>query len=225
MPNSKCCNQKIVNRPGPWAGRKEGELMREDQILVKRAKGGDMGAFAELVRNYQKPVMRIVIRMLKDKQSAEDVVQEAFVKAFRKLESFEGRASFKSWVCQIAINTGKNRMRRKRAEVVSLEATKIAIRARAERLLEENDLKSLLQREVDKLPERQKLALSLRVFEEMSFKEVAEVMDCPYDTAKANYRHALMKLRHQFESCQTLSLFKNYSQVKEEQMQLDGGSV
>jgi RNA polymerase sigma-70 factor (ECF subfamily) len=109
--------------------------------------------------------------------------------------------------------------------VVSIEATTIAIRARCEGVLEENDLKVLLQKEVDKLPERQKLALNLRVFEEMSFKEVADVMGCPYDTAKANYRHALMKLRHQFESCQTLSLFKGYSRVKEEQIQLEGGSV
>ena len=66
------------------------------------------------------------------------------------------------------------------------------------------DIGEMLKREIDLLPEKQKQALMLRVYEDLSFKEVAEVMESPYDTAKANYRHALMKLREKFESCDLL---------------------
>ena len=74
------------------------------------------------------------------------------------------------------------------------------------------DLKKRIRLEVEKLPEKQRIALTLRVFEDLSFKEIAAIMECPYDTAKANYRHALLKLRERLEQEDTLqawSVFEN----------------
>jgi RNA polymerase sigma-70 factor (ECF subfamily) len=130
---------------------------------------------------------------------AEDIVQESFIKAFQKIHLFEGRSSFKSWLFQIALNTAKNRFRERTMDLVNIEDTHLGIDPGAEKGMVQNDMKRRIREEVDSLPEKQRIALTLRVFEDLSFKEIAEIMGCPYDTAKANYRHALLKLRERLE--------------------------
>jgi len=134
---------------------------------------------------------------------AEDIVQESFIKAFEKIDSFEGRSAFKSWLFQIAVNTAKNRLRSMPLEQVSVEEIPLGVAAGAESGLARGDLSRLLRAEVDRLPERQRLALTLRIFEDLSFKEIAQIMGCPYDTAKANYRHGLLKLKERLEELQS----------------------
>lgn len=136
--------------------------------------------------------------------AAEDVVQESFIKAYEKLGGFEGRASFKSWLYQIAVNTARNKIRENRHDMTDIENVHLAVDAVAETSLVQGAVADLLQTEVEKLPFRQRTALVLRVYEDLSFAEIAQVMECPYDTAKANYRHALMKLRTVFEKKQEL---------------------
>lgn len=173
--------------------------MKADNELVAEALTGTRPAFAELVRRYQKPLLRLALRFTRDAVAAEDVVQECFIKAYNKLNLFEGRASFKSWLYQIAINTAKNRMRKPSAEVVNLADVEMADHSSSEAKLLKCALEDRLAKEVDALPPRQRTALWLRIFEDLSFKEIAEIMACPYDTAKANYRHALLALRHRME--------------------------
>lgn len=144
------------------------------------------------------------LRFVKDLSTAEDVVQESFIKAYEKLHSFEGRSSFKSWLFQIAVNGARNRLRDTRRNMVDIENVQLAVGAQAESRLVGNSIAEILQEEVERLPDRQRTALLLRVYEDLSFKEIAEIMECPYDTAKANYRHALMKLRERFEEQQDL---------------------
>lgn len=136
---------------------------------------------------------------MKDLGSAEDVVQESFIKAYEKLSTFEGRSSFKSWIYQITVNTARNKLRENRHDMTDIDNVHLAVDAVAESTLVHGAVADILQMEVEKLPERQKTALVLRVYEDLSFHEIAEIMECPYDTAKANYRHALMKLRQTFE--------------------------
>lgn len=173
--------------------------MKADQLLVEEAKKGERAAFSELVGRHQKSLLRLAVRMTRDLEHAEDIVQDSFIKAYQKLHLFEGRSSFKSWLFQIAINTAKNKMRPYRPEQIDLEKANLSVDPRAEMRLEDQEVHRLLRDEVDRLPSKQKMAISLRVFEDLSFKEIAEIMECPYDTAKANYRHALMKLRHRFQ--------------------------
>jgi RNA polymerase sigma-70 factor (ECF subfamily) len=146
---------------------------------------------------------------MKDLDAAEDVVQESFIKAYQKLASFEGRASFKSWLCQIAVNTARNKIRESRHHMTDIDNVNLAVDAVAETTLVHGVIKDLLNCEVAKLPDRQKTALILRVYEDLSFHEIAEIMECPYDTAKANYRHALMKLREVFEKQKDLKTWTN----------------
>ncbi|MGZ3744930.1 MAG: RNA polymerase sigma factor [Pseudobdellovibrionaceae bacterium] len=178
--------------------------MKTDLELVEEVKTGNRRSFSELVKRHQKGLLRMSLRFVKDLDTAEDVVQESFIKAYEKLHSFEGRASFKSWLFQIAVNNARNRIRDYRKNMVDIENVQLAVGAEVEGGLVHDAVAGILREEVDKLPDRQRTALVLRVYEDLSFKEIAEIMGCPYDTAKANYRHALMKLRETFEEQQDL---------------------
>lgn len=182
--------------------------MKTDLELIQDVKSGLTNAFQELVERHQKFLMKVVVRMTRDLDAAEDVVQESFIKAFRRLHLFEGRSSFRSWLYQIALNTTRNRFRKTSRESIGTEHFDIAIESESESQMIAVDVRAVIQKEVDKLPERQRMALSLRIFEDLSFKEIADLMQCPYDTAKANYRHALLKLKERLEGDQ---LLKNWS--------------
>ncbi len=173
--------------------------MSTDLELVEKVKGGERKAFSELVKRHQKGLLRMSLRFLKNINTAEDVVQESFIKAYEKLNSFEGRSSFKSWLYQITVNTARNKLREARLETTDIEFVQISVGAIAETSLVQTAVKDMIQLEVDKLPLKQKTALILRVYEDLSFKEIADIMECPYDTAKANYRHALIKLKQSLE--------------------------
>jgi RNA polymerase sigma-70 factor (ECF subfamily) len=180
------------------------DLLKTDLELVEEVKSGNRRSFSELVKRHQKGLLRMSLRFVRDLDTAEDVVQDAFIKAYEKLHSFEGRASFKSWLYQIAVNNARNRIRDTRRNMMDIDTIQLAVGAEAESGMVHNAVAGMLQEEVDKLPDRQRTALVLRVYEDMSFKEIAEIMECPYDTAKANYRHALIKLREVFEEQQDL---------------------
>lgn len=179
-----------------------------DNELIQEVRSGNRRAYSELVKRHQKALLRMALRFVKDLDVAEDVVQESFIKAYEKLNHFEGRSSFKSWLFQIAVNTAKNKLRENKRSTTDIDDVNIAVGAVAESSLVHTALANELQDEVDKLPVRQKTALVLRVYEDLSFKEIAEIMDCPYDTAKANYRHALLKLK---ESLDQRADLKNWS--------------
>ena len=191
-------------------GRKD-RSMTTDLVLVEEIKRGNIEAFSELVLRHQKMLLRMAMRMTRDLEMAEDIVQESFIKAYKNIEKFEGRSSFKSWLYQIALNTAKNKMRSFKYGEVNLEHFQLASPEQMVNQLLQEDLQQALQEEIAKLPSKQRMALNLRIFEDLSFKEIAEIMDCPYDTAKANYRHALLKLRERFEDCENLKSFKDYN--------------
>lgn len=172
--------------------------MRADMEIVQAVLQGEKTQFSELVRRHQQALLRVSFRFTKDITHAEDVVQESFIKAYEKLHLFEGRASFKSWLFQIAINTAKNKLRSgvNYRESISLDDVQLISHSHPEISLFRATLERALRGEVERLPQRQRVAVSMRIFEDLSFADIAQVMECPYDTAKANYRHGLMALRH-----------------------------
>ena len=178
--------------------------MKTDLVIIEEVKRGKVDAFGELVMRHRQVLLRLAMRMTRDLELAEDIVQESFLKAYRKLNSFEGRSSFKSWLYQITINTTKNKLRARRHDLVCIDHVSLAVASGVEGFIQHQNVKDVLQDEIETLPTKQKMALNLRIFEDLSFKEIAEIMECPYDTAKANYRHALMKLRHRFEESKEL---------------------
>jgi RNA polymerase sigma-70 factor, ECF subfamily len=195
--------------------------MKSDVELVQEVKQGDKKSFSELVQRHQRTLLRLSLRFTREAALAEDIVQDSFIKAYQKIHLFEGRSSFKSWLFQIALNTAKNKFRERTHDYLNLEDLRMGVESGAEASLMRADLKKRIRIEVDKLPARQRIALNLRIYEDLSFKEIAAIMECPYDTAKANYRHALLKLR------ETLAQMDEFESMDDEtlSMALAGGTV
>jgi len=172
---------------------------KTDLQLIQEVKDGNKKSFEELMLRHGKFLMKVVVRLTRDLDMAEDIVQDAFIKAYRRLHIFEGRSSFRSWLYQIAVNTARNRFRKHSRETLTAEPAEVAVESQSENSMIALDVKGILQKEIERLPDRQRMALTLRVFDDLSFKEIAELMACPYDTAKANYRHALLKLKERLK--------------------------
>jgi RNA polymerase sigma-70 factor (ECF subfamily) len=150
------------------------------------------------------------MRFTNSQDLAEDIVQDTFVKAYKKLSTFEGRSSFKSWLFQIAINTAKNKLRATK-DTVNIDTIQISIGGLSTEGMEKQGVSDMIKGFVDELPEKQKAALTLRIYDDLSFKEIAEIMECPYDTAKANYRHGLMSIKKNLEKRNLMDTIREMS--------------
>ena len=167
-----------------------------DEDLVLRVQQGDRSAFDLLVIKYQHKIIQLVNRYVKDSSEAQDVAQEAFIKAYRALGNFRGDSAFYTWLYRIAINTAKNylvsRSRRSsdyQVDVQDAEAIENAPQLQGmetpERLLLNQEIIDTIKTAIDKLPEEMRTAIMLREFEGMSYEEIAEAMDCPVGTVRS----------------------------------------
>jgi RNA polymerase sigma-70 factor, ECF subfamily len=182
----------------PTIAKTQRDTKTIDLALVKQVKDGNKTAFNILVRTHQRGVYAIVFSMVKDHSTTDDIVQDSFVKAYKNINNFEERSSFKSWLYSIAINTAKNTLKASSLRNnVNYEKVILQSPSKSTDNIEQQELKTTLAEEIEKLPSKQKLALTLRIFDDLPFKEIAEIMECPYDTAKANFRHAINSLRKQ----------------------------
>lgn len=189
---------KVLRQPTESNWGEELEALSDNE-LVKQTINGSMDAFGIIVKRYQKPLHSLSMRYVHDSCIAEDIVQESLMKAFEKISSFQFRSAFKSWLYRIVINTAKNSLRSMKP-TVEIDKVSIQVENQCEGHLVDKQLLLRAQALIKHLPDKQKKAVQMRVFKDMSFKEVAHKMDCPYDTAKANYRHGLIKLREKMIS-------------------------
>ncbi|WP_020565530.1 RNA polymerase sigma factor RpoE [Methylosarcina fibrata] len=167
-----------------------------DEELVLRVQQGDKSAYDLLVIKYQHRIIQLVNRYIKDPSDAQDVAQEAFIKAYRALGNFRGESAFYTWLYRIAINTAKNylmsRSRRSAdAQVDVLDAEQIEKAPQLqgmetpERQLLNEEIVETIKTAIAKLPEEMRVAIMLREFEGMSYEEIAEAMDCPVGTVRS----------------------------------------
>ena len=167
-----------------------------DEDLVLRVQRGDRSAFDFLVIKYQHKIIQLVNRYVKDPSEAQDVAQEAFIKAYRALGNFRGDSAFYTWLYRIAINTAKNylvsRSRRSsdyQVDIQDAEALENAPQLQGmetpERLLLNQEIINTIKTAIDKLPEEMRTAITLREFEGMSYEEIAQAMDCPVGTVRS----------------------------------------
>lgn len=166
-----------------------------DQILVEKAQQGDKKAFNLLVARYQNKVAGLLTRYV-SANDVPDVVQETFIKVYRSLESFRGESAFYTWVYRIAVNTAKNYLmsqgRRPPTEdllVDDAESYEIGSKLRSvdtpENLTLSDELKEIVFKTINSLPDELKTAITLRELEGMSYEEIAEIMDCPVGTVRS----------------------------------------
>jgi RNA polymerase sigma-70 factor (ECF subfamily) len=176
----------------------------EDAADAARVLAGDTAAFAGIVKRWQSRLINLAWRFCHDRTQAEDMAQDAFVKAFRALETFRGESAFSTWLTAIAINTYRTALRDREPAGVSLDFATLSTRsARSGEAAEPDTLGRLQERERDaavrravlKLPPRYRDALVLYYFEEMNLTEAARVLGIPEGTLKARLHRGRELLR------------------------------
>ncbi|MEO7734227.1 MAG: sigma-70 family RNA polymerase sigma factor [Kofleriaceae bacterium] len=167
-----------------------------DLELAERFRAGDRAAFDLIVRRHQKGLWRLVRRYVKRDADAADVTQLAFVRAFRGLGAFRGTATVRSWLYRIGINCALSWLRdHRREQPTELDEDALTDDNPAPAQISASDDRAWLRKAIAQLPPKQKLVLELRVFDDLSFKEVAELADCSENTAKVNFHYAVKRLR------------------------------
>jgi RNA polymerase sigma-70 factor (ECF subfamily) len=168
----------------------------EDQQLVERVQRGDKRAFDLLVLKYQHKILGLIVRFVRDPHEAQDVAQEAFIKAYRALANFRGDSQFYTWLYRIAINTAKNylvaRGRRPPESDISAEDAEfmdgdhdLKDIESPERLMLRDEIEATVHRAIAALPEDLRTALTLREFDGLSYEDIAAVMQCPVGTVRS----------------------------------------
>src|SRR5512142_807440 len=187
--------------------QKVDEPVSEELALVTAAKAGDMGAFEELVRRYDRNVFRIAQHITQNREDAEDVVQDAFLKAFQNLEQFQGQSKFYTWLVRIAVNEALMKLRKRRPErFVSLDEDvkteedaiprEIADWApNPEQQYNQAELKDILGKTIQGLPPSFRTVFVLRDVEGLSTEETAEALGLSVPAVKSRLLRAPLQLR------------------------------
>jgi RNA polymerase sigma-70 factor (ECF subfamily) len=187
-----------VNEPAP---------LTEEMVLVTAAKAGDVGAFEELVRRYDRNVFRIAQHITQNREDAEDVVQDAFLKAYENLPQFQMQSKFYTWLVRIAVNEALMKLRRRRPErMVSLDEEvrteedsmprEIADWSpNPEQQYNQAELKDILGKTIQGLPPGFRTVFVLRDVEGLSTEETAEALNLSIPAVKSRLLRARLQLR------------------------------
>lgn len=171
----------------------------EEQDWIRQSRNGDQEAFAALISRYQRMIHSLTFRMTGSLDDAEDLAQDAFIQAFRRLDSFRGDSKFSSWLCQIAVNGclnwRKSRARRERAHEDLAEHKQIFEGEHGAMTPVEEDNTRQVQAALARLPDKQRAAVVLTVFEGMSHAEASRVLGCSETTISWRLFAARAKLK------------------------------
>ena len=185
-----------------------------DALVNKRIKQvlkGDQNAFADIVSLYQHKLYQVCYRMLGNKQESEDIAQEAFVRAYMNLHTFDQKRKFSTWLYRIATNLCIDRIRKKKpdyyldAEVTGTEGLDLYSQIASEdqlpeEILEQMELQDRIQYEIGRLPDKYRTVVVLKYIEELSLQEISEILDMPLGTVKTRIHRGREALRKQLNN-------------------------
>ncbi|HLX74008.1 MAG TPA: sigma-70 family RNA polymerase sigma factor [Terriglobales bacterium] len=186
---------------------KVNEPVSDELSLVQAAKKGDVSAFGELVKRYDRNVFRIALHITQNREDAEDVVQDAFLKAYENLEQFQGQSKFYTWLVRIAVNEALMKLRRRRPErMVSLDQevqTEEDSMPREvadwspnpEQLYNQSELRDILGKTIQGLPPSFRTVFVLRDVEGLSTEETAQALELSVPAVKSRLLRARLQLR------------------------------
>ena len=178
------CNRISAERVQFGQKGRMGEA-NEDDADVARVVAGDLAAFEGIVRRWQRPMISLAWRYCRDRAMAEDLAQEAFLKAFRAMATFRGDSSFSTWLTSIALNTYRSRLRTEGPPLLGVDITHVAVEPLALRGLQEEERSEAVRRAVSTLPPRYRDAIVMYYFQERDLAESARILGVAEGTLKA----------------------------------------
>jgi len=181
-------------------------LAVDDTIIVGKALNGDQEAYTLLLKKYRGAIYSLVFKMIKNKEEAEDLVQETFIKAFAALSSFNDEYAFSTWLFKIASNNCIDFLRKKRLQTLSIDKPTQSKDGQMpkeypdpiinpEMQLIETEKSCIIDIAIDSLPKKYRIAIIMRHKEEKSYEEISEALDIPLGTVKARIFRAREKLK------------------------------
>jgi len=205
--NSEAERQKTRTQGG-HAQTSTAQMTSSDEELVARSAGGDLDSFNQLVVRWERPIYALAYRVIGREEEARDVVQEAFLRAYRSLGGFRGQAKFSSWLYRITLNLCRDWIRRHRrapfvetpegVDIVEL-AGETGPGESVEDLVARKDLGTFVSRALDALSEEQRTAIVLKEYQGLTFQEIADLLGCPLSTVKTRLYQGLVVLRRELE--------------------------
>jgi RNA polymerase sigma-70 factor (ECF subfamily) len=188
-------------------------MIRTDEELVARATAGDVDSFNQLVSRWERTIYALAYRTLGREEDARDVVQEAFLRAYRGLRGFKGEAKFSSWLYRITLNLCRDWIRRERrapvvqppegTDAVDLADAQAAPTESVEDLVARREMSRAVSRAMAELPEEQRTAIMLKEYHGLTFQEIADQLNCPLSTVKTRLYQGLSVLRRRLDRQQS----------------------
>lgn len=177
------------------------ETPLDDAALVEAAIAGDTAAFDVLVTRHRRSVYQVCYRFVNHHEDAADLTQDTFVRAWKALASFRGQARFSTWIYRIAVNVCLNRVSLKtpKTDVVDFDLVADQREPAPGAAIDAAERQAMVRAAVQSLPPRQRTALILRTYHELSHQEVADIVGTSVGAVKANVFHALANLRKRLE--------------------------
>lgn len=193
MSDRNAANSKTSDSPRENAS----ESSLQDDVLVEKALGGDEKAYKKLVDKYERALYFHILKMVKNKEQVEDLVQEAFVKAFDNLSTYSTNYAFSTWLYRIATNHTIDYLRKKKLQTLSIDKPMKTREGEMEMQLPDESAETdreiirkqrqkIVQQAIDDLPEKYRKVIELRHMEEKSYQEIADILDSPLGTVKAH---------------------------------------
>lgn len=208
MQQPRFANSDLQSPVSPEAKPRESTIVREDEsALVAAAKSGNIEAFEELVSRYESKIFRLTMNITHNREDAEDAMQDAFLKSYSHLKSFQGDSRFYTWLVRIAVNEALMRLRKRRANQVSLDEpveTEEDLMPREiedwgpspEQRYAQKELGTILSEVIEKLEPDYRMVFVLRDIEELSTEETAKLLGMSVPAVKSRLLRARLKLRH-----------------------------
>jgi RNA polymerase sigma-70 factor (ECF subfamily) len=199
----------------PSNGHDRAREAEEDRVLVARAQGGDMGAFRELVERHQRRSFALAFALVRDENDAREIVQDAFLRAFRSLDGFKGTSSFFTWIYRIITNLSIDLKRKPGRKTVDVEGAHLALvdgahdfpfvghydGADPADVVRRSEIAARLQAALDALPSYHRAVIVLREVDGMSYEEIAQAMGVSKGTIMSRLFHARQKLQLALADC------------------------
>ncbi len=167
----------------------------ETSALLQAARSGDRAAFGRLVERHQQEIYRLCYRYVNDHDDAADVTQEVFLRAYRAIRSFRGESAFSTWLYRIAVNACQTFRASRRPHDELKESSVVSAGGEVLDRIERRERIHAVREAVARLPAKQRATLVLKVYQELTHEQVAEILGTSVGTAKANLFHALANLR------------------------------